>query len=269
MAVYLDVIFFMNLLYQFGILKVLTMLYKIKVNTLRLLGGAALGSLLYCICIVLRLPLGNLWSKIVIGIVIGIVVNLVVFMPLAFKKMWILLVTQCFLAFCLSGILQLLPVNVQTGYLMLSASGAVIFLCLFSIKIKKILFEKLRNEQSIYRVHIGHRGKSLEVNALMDTGNSLTDPISGEVVIIMQKSTMEKMFKEDELRQQPGYRMIPYHSIGNEAGILEAFRLERLEIVGQECDDGSNKRFFNIICAVHKHDYKSGTYEVILHPLMF
>ncbi len=269
MTVYLDVIFFINLLYQFGILEVLTMLYKIKVSTIRLLSGAVLGSLLYCLCIVLQLPLGELWYKIVLGIGIGIVVNIVAFVPMALHRMWILLMSQCLLAFCLSGILQFLPVNVQTGYLMLTASGAVIFLCLFCVRIRKMLFEKIRNEQSIYRAHIVHRGKLVEVNALMDTGNSLTDPISGEVVIVMQKTTMEKLFKEDELRQQPGYRMIPYHSIGKNDGILEAFRLERLEIVGKKTRDDSNMLFLNLICAVHKHDYKSGTYEVILHPLMF
>lgn len=269
MTVYLDVIFFINLLYQFGILEVLTMLYKLKVRTLRILSGAALGSLLYCLCIVLKLPLGELWCKILIGIGIGIVVNVVAFIPMSLHKMWGVLMSQCLLAFCLSGILQFLPINVQTGYLMLTASGAVIFLCLFCVKIRKMLFEKLRNEQSIYRVCICHRGKMLEINALMDTGNSLIDPISGEIVIIMQKSTVGKIFAEDELRQQPGYRMIPYHSIGNNDGILEAFRLERLEIVGKKTRDDSNTLFLNLICAVHKYDYKSGTYEVILHPLMF
>lgn len=269
MTVYLDVIFFINLLYQFGILEVLTALYKLKTRTLRLLSGAALGSLLYCLCIVLKLPLGELWCKIMIGIGIGIVVNMVAFIPMSLHKMWVLLISQCLLSFCLSGILQFLPIKAQTGYLMLSASGAVIFLCLFCVRIRKMLFEKLRLEQSIYRVRIYHRGKMLEADALMDTGNSLTDPISGETVIIMQKSTVGKLFTEDELRQQSGYRMIPYHSIGNEDGILEAFRLERLEIIGENPDDGSNKLFLNLICAVHKHDYKSGTYEVILHPLMF
>lgn len=269
MIVYLDVIFFINLLYQFGILKVLAMLYKMKVTSIRLIGGAAFGSFLYCICIVLQMPMEYVGIRIGIGIAIGMAVNVMVFVPKSFHTLLSLLGIQCLLALCLSGLLQLLPMRAQTGYLMLTASGAVIFLCLFSIRVKKLLFEHLKQEQSIYHIYICHGEKILKADALLDTGNSLTDPISGEVVIIMQRSAAEKLFDPDAIREQPGYRMIPYHSIGNEQGILEAFRLERLEVLDETLEEKESKVFLNLICAVYTHDYRNGTYEVILHPLMF
>ncbi|MBQ8189764.1 MAG: sigma-E processing peptidase SpoIIGA [Lachnospiraceae bacterium] len=269
MIVYLDVIFFINLLYQFGILKVLAMLYKMKVTTIRLIVSAALGSFLYCICIMLQVPMEHMGIRIGIGVVIGVVVNVTAFVPKSFYTLLSLLGIQCILAFCLSGLLQLLPMSAQTGYLMLTASGAVIFLCLFSIRVKKRLFEHLKQDQSIYHICICHGEKMLKMNALLDTGNSLTDPISGEVVIIMQRSAAEKLFDPHEISLQPGYRMIPYHSIGKDQGLLEAFRLERLEVLDETFEKKENKVFFNVICAVYTHDYRNGTYEVILHPLMF
>lgn len=269
MIVYLDVIFFINLLYQFGILKAFAMLYKMKVKNIRLICGAAFGSFLYCLCIVLQIPMEYAGIRIGVGVAIGMVVNIMVFVPKSFHTLLSLMGIQCLLAFGLSGLLQLLPMSAQTGYLMLTASGAVIFLCLFSIRVKKLLFEHLKQEQSIYHICICHGEKTLNVTALLDTGNSLTDPISGEVVIIMQRSAAEKLIDPDEIRDQPGYRLIPYHSIGNEQGVLEAFRLEWLAVLDETEDGKESKVFLNLICAVYMHDYRNGTYEVILHPLMF
>lgn len=270
MTVYLDVIFFMNLLYQYGILKVLTLLFKMKRTDIRLLGGAAIGSVLYCICIVMRIPLDLFWIKITVGIIIGVMTNLVAFMPIHMSRMPMLVLMQCMLSFCLSGLLQLLPMDARAGYLMLSASGAVIFLCLFSIKVKKNIQERLRQENSICRIKLCHNGKCLETNALIDTGNHLKDPFTGEAVIIIQKSVADKLLEADDVARQTGYRMIPYESIGKSDGILEAFRLEQLAIMDEtKKDEEDHKIFYNIICAIHSKDYKNSTYEVILHPLMF
>lgn len=270
MTVYLDVIFFMNLLYQYGILKVLTLLLKMKRPNIRILLGAAIGSVMYCICIVMRIPLEAFGVKMIAGIVIGVVTSLVSFMPVHTKKIPKIILMQCMLSFCLSGLLQFLPIDVQTEYMVLSASGAVIFLCLFSIKVKKLIWENLRKENSICRIKLYHKGKSLETNALIDTGNHLKDPFTGEAVIIIQKSVADKLLEEDDVTRQNGYRMIPYESIGKSDGILEAFRLERLIIMEETKQDGEDyKTFCNMICAIHSKDYKSSAYEVILHPLMF
>ncbi|MBP3459229.1 MAG: sigma-E processing peptidase SpoIIGA [Lachnospiraceae bacterium] len=270
MTIYLDVVFFMNLLYQLGILIITDFLLHMHVSKWRIFAGAVLGSAGYCVCIVTKIPMDIFPANLIAGAVIGIFSVLAAFYPAGRKKLGGLIVTEFFLAVCLGGILELIPGTEKESYLLLTASGAIVFMAVFCIKVKKLIFEKMKDEKSIRKVRLYHKGRSAETHGLIDTGNGLTDPISKEPVIILQKSLREVLLLQEEVKEQKGYRLIPYGSIGRKNGVLEAFRLEKLEIWKEE-KNGKEEVIIRsqVMCAVYEENYSTkGSYEVILHPLL-
>lgn len=75
--------------------------------------------------------------------------------------------------------------------------------------------------------------------ALRDTGNTLTDPISGQQVLVASSNIGQKLLgvTEDDLlnpvfaiKKVSGGRLIPYQSVGMEGGMLLARRFEDVTI---------------------------------------
>lgn len=90
-------------------------------------------------------------------------------------------------------------------------------------------------------VEMNWQGKQLSLMALMDTGNLLRDPLTGERVLICGSDVGEELFGIDRnLFADPaaflssgrmqGWRLIPYHGVGNEGGILPALRMKNVKI---------------------------------------
>lgn len=91
-------------------------------------------------------------------------------------------------------------------------------------------------------------GKKITLTALRDTGNTLTDPISGYPAIVVEYGAITELFppgdgpdKEDAIHptqalerlnlRWPGrFRLLPYRSVGVEQGLLLAIRLDEVQI---------------------------------------
>lgn len=74
----------------------------------------------------------------------------------------------------------------------------------------------------------GDQGK-MEVLALVDTGNGLIEPISQKPVAVLD----EEVWKRMRMWMKPErFKMIPYHSIGKERGLLEGYEVDALTVQG-------------------------------------
>ena len=111
-----------------------------------------------------------------------------------------------------------------------------------------------RREREIAAVELRFLGRSACFRALVDTGNSLSDPVSGAHVMVVSPAALRGVFGEhaalfslaepleilscadalDALRGR--LRLVPYASVGAR-GFLVAFRPERLEVSGRERRD--------------------------------
>lgn len=96
-------------------------------------------------------------------------------------------------------------------------------------------------------VTIRHRGQSVSVTALVDTGNTLRDPVSGCPVLVTEGMVAEKMRllslgeMDDPLKTMasgklPGLRLIPYTAVGQKAGFLLGLRTDSVCINGKQMD---------------------------------
>lgn len=98
--------------------------------------------------------------------------------------------------------------------------------------------------QHYVTVQICHRGKAVSFMALVDTGNTLRDPVSGEAVLIVDADIAWRLISLDVYQLAhpietisagvyPGLRLIPYQSVGQPSGMLLGMRAEKLLIDGK------------------------------------
>lgn len=111
-----------------------------------------------------------------------------------------------------------------------------------------------RRETETAAVELRFLGRSARFRALMDTGNSLSDPVSGAHVMVVSPAALRAVFGEhaalfelgepleilsraDALAPLRGrLRLVPYAAVGAR-GFLVAFRPERLEVSGRVRSD--------------------------------
>lgn len=89
------------------------------------------------------------------------------------------------------------------------------------------------------QMEIHHGQKTLRLLALRDSGNTLTDPITGEQVLVVDAAAAEELTGlttgelEDPLQTMgklPGLRLIPYRTVGRAGGMLLAMRFKDVKI---------------------------------------
>lgn len=101
--------------------------------------------------------------------------------------------------------------------------------------------------------------ETLEVRALIDTGNSLTEPISGKPVSVLDRSAFDRLFHH----KPEVYRAIPYHSVGRKCGILQGFLVKRMIVETKE----GRKEYKEVYVGISEElTAKADTYKMILNP---
>lgn len=88
-----------------------------------------------------------------------------------------------------------------------------------------------------YRLRITRGERTVEVPALFDSGNGLTEPFSGAPVAVAEYGAVAALLSPAWQPPCPvppaGARLIPFSSVGG-GGMLPAFRPDRLTVVGEE-----------------------------------
>ena len=108
----------------------------------------------------------------------------------------------------------------------------------------------------------GDKGE-IEVIGLVDTGNGLKDPVSGKEVAILEEKVWRNM-RESICPEK--YKVIPFHSIGKERGILEGYEVDRIRLM----EETGCRELHNVIIAVFQGDISvKGDYQMILPPQWF
>ncbi|MCX7774203.1 MAG: sigma-E processing peptidase SpoIIGA, partial [Clostridia bacterium] len=160
-------------------------------------------------------------------------------------------------------------------------------LCVVLVRpIGRILSGKALREGAIIPVHIELGDKSARINALVDTGNCLTDPITGYPVMVVEAASVKSILPPEIYESVISNNMtlyvqgteddsdntwlkrihlIPFKSIGRENGMLTGFRPDTLK-VGQE---GAFKEIKDVIvglCGIKlSHNSK---YSALVGPAM-
>lgn len=235
---------------------------KCTATHLRYLLGAAFGASMACVCIILTCIPGVMRIIIAYGFV-GIVMLKICFKIKEFSKLYSATLYLYFFTFLYGGFFEWLKSQIpffrRNGLTLLGLVSFGYFFCLFLLYVMNKI--KGNGSQNIYQTTIYIGQEKIQVKALLDTGNSLMEPISKKPVSIINKSVMEVYL--EELRQH-GFRVIPFHSIGKEHGILEGYEVTQIIITKEERSIVISKGLLGIY---EGRLSSSDEYQMILHPL--
>ena len=130
----------------------------------------------------------------------------------------------------------------------------------FAVCRKFIDILQKRKRERFCKVLIAGDGGPVEIAALIDTGNGLIEPVSRKPVAILEETKWENL----KIWMKPEkFKLIPYHSIGKDHGMMEGYEVDAMEVKGSLGD----KRFEKVVIAVFKGKIsRKGSYQMILPP---
>ncbi len=241
---YVDRIFLIHFVMNLYLLLLVNRSLMCSATRLRLILGAAANAGMYLVVLLCRMPLR---CKMPLGFVLGTVLMIgIAFRVRSWEAFWKIGVKCLMFSWFLGGALLFL-LRIWAQLPGISVGFAAIF-GLGALLVMGVGYLQERSEQKKYlcKVTLIHKQNRLVVTALVDSGNSLIEPISGKPVSVIEKKIFENLWgTEDAL-----YRAIPYHSIGKKHGILQGYLLEELQIEA----NGVRKNCKEIYVAVSEED---------------
>lgn len=256
---YIDSLFCTDFIMNFYVLSLTSKFCGRTATRPRKLLGAAYGAGIYCT--IFFLPGGWLPFKIFAGMAVSAVG--MIWIAFGRKKLSVmlkLLATMIGAAFFQGGIF--LFVRNQISFIGESDSTVILTLIIgaASYRIGCFLIEKNRKKEQLFcRVKLQNGEKEIQVNALLDTGNFLVEPLSGKAVSVLEETVLLELFG-GVLPQY--YRVVPYSSIGKQKGILKCFEIPKMWMEYQE----ENRAFENVLIACNSELPLKGGCPMILNP---
>lgn len=224
MPVYLDLLVLLNFVVDLLLLVATNRLSGHPNGVGRAVLGALLGGVYGGACVIpgLRFLAGSFWRAVFLGLV-GVV-------AFGFGRYAL---RRCVVFILLSMALGGVALGLEGGGLLtlMVSAGAVCGMCLLGFR------GKLGAEY--VPVEIRCKGSLVRFMALLDTGNSLVDPITGKQVLVVSSSIGSRLTGlGQEVLADParvmgaleGGRLIPYHAVGRSGGVLAAKRYDQVRI---------------------------------------
>lgn len=147
-----------------------------------------------------------------------------------------------------------------------------------------LVHRKVREWLLYVPIEIRFGDRKVRVNALIDTGNRLKDPITGSPVIVLEYSAISgilpRSVREAFMAYERGdiasvseriigsswssrFRVIPFATIGKDKGMLIGFRADEVTII--EGKKGPSTR--NAVVGIHMQRLSpEGSFKALLHP---
>ena len=261
MVVYADLLFFENLLANCFILKLTSVMSGFPSRLWRILLSSSVGAL-YAVFAVIYWSnplIASMPAKILFSMLM-VLISFRVKSAADFLRRWgIMLLVAFMLGGCTYAFSGILGGSMLTygGLMYLSPQGVLIAfffavgLCIILVRpIGRILSGKAVREGSIVLVNVILGKRSARFNALVDTGNSLIDPLTGYPVIIVEAESVKNIVPPDvydfflsskvpdekvKAEINPSWKsrmhLIPFKSIGRENGILAGFRPDSIKVL--------------------------------------
>ena len=225
MKLYLDVAILLNFVVDLLLLVGTNRVAGYPCGWKRCLLGAAVGGLYGGLCLLPGLGfLGNtLWRTVFLALMGSIAFG---FHPRALRR----ILLTVLLSMALGG--AALGLGKISFFSLLAGAALVALACGLGFR---------GGGQELVEVELRRGEKRLRLLALRDTGNTLTDPVTGQSVLVADAQSAETLLglTREQLADPvgtlasgilPGLRLIPYRAVGVAGGMLLAIRLESVRI---------------------------------------
>lgn len=294
MYVYIEYVILENIIINFIILYVSKMLTRTKTSKLRLFIASLVGSLYILIAF---FPSLQFMGKFIIKFSVSALMVIIAFSPIKLnhfiKQISAFYMASFVFAGTTIGIYYILNNNFIMGNLSFKSSeelakflvlgiGMAIILIRYIFKYHKA---RMNKENFLTNITISLNNKKVNIMALIDTGNSLKEPISQKPVIIAEYNALKAILPDElnnvyqdskkldlgsiaEMMEEIGdrikLRLIPFKSLGNDNGILIGFKPDSISVYL----DSSIKRLTEetIVAIYNDKLAQDEQYNGLLHP---
>ncbi len=134
--------------------------------------------------------------------------------------------------FFYTGIIQKLLRKVWGSPIGVFAVSVIATYVILNIMSKKIVQLKKSYRSETYLVTLSLGDKNVKLRALVDTGNTLKDPISSKPVHIVEEEKVSELVKGVDIYSLK-LKIIPFHSIGKD-GVIKAIVIDKMEVEDKE-----------------------------------
>ena len=288
MTVYIDIILLENLCMNYIILFATAYIMKIKISHIRIIASSSIGAVY---SIMLYMQILPIYSSIFMKIILSVVMVYISYAPksvkIAIKQLIIFYLISYAFGGCAFALLYFVKpqdifikngVYIGTYPLKIALLGGIVGFIITYIAFK-IIKNKATKEEMIYKLKIKINDKTVEVNALLDTGNKLKDPITLVPVIVIEKQKLYNFLPEEilenidkiiggdsdklieeNIKYMSKFRVIPYNSIGKQNGLMSGFKADEVKIIIDE-DERTIK---NTIIGIFNQSFNSQTYSALI-----
>ncbi len=289
MTIYIDIIIVENLIMNYIILYATGLISKSKKSYIRMFLASLIGAIYATLEYVLKV---NIYSNIILKTILSIIIVYVAFYPQDVKKMCKQLLLFYVTTFTFGGIATYLiyvlkPQNiiikngmyVGTYVLKVIFIGAIVGTIIL-VTAFKMAKNKLTKKDMICKVKIKLNGKEETVEAMVDTGNMLKEPITGTPVVVVERTSLyellpkeilnntesilggdfEKIPEEIKNEYVPKLKLIPFASLGKQNGMLVGIKPEKIEVINEQTEEEKNA----IIGIYNKSLTKRGEYKALI-----
>jgi stage II sporulation protein GA (sporulation sigma-E factor processing peptidase) len=148
----------------------------------------------------------------------------------------------------------------------------------------EVIQSRITKENLLVPVKIAFDNRKIDLSALIDTGNSLKDPLTNIPVMVVEFKALEELLpieiksifensREDDLncitttisksKWFSRFRLIPFSSLGKENGMLLGFKPDYVEIG----EDEEKKDIKNVIVGIYNRSLsRNEKYKALLGP---
>lgn len=278
-VIYADVLFGINLVANLCVLLITDWIFKFSARISRMIISATLGAVwaVICVCIPLRFAL---LEKFITYVPVTLIMAMIMlsgtkdFKQKTSKQLKLYMrnllkagAGMILIALFAGGIMHWLKYTFA-GYfienVILSDSELVIFLTVTVIVVVIVLktLKTIRITDGLKRhIVIGVAEREFEMDAIIDTGNSLIDYVGKRPVTVVERTYFNDIFSDIDNLQKLGYHLIPYNSVGNSGGMMEIITADYIHIY-----EGENvvKREHAAIGMSLRQINKNGDYHALL-----
>ncbi len=260
---YIDSFFILQMTGNLYLLSLAGKILGCTATHVRIWLGAAAGASIACMAVLV--PVWPVWARILAGAVPGSMCMLRITYRIHGGRNLIhgsLVMAGCgfFSGSIMIWILNRLRtvLNGRIGIVLTIVSGYLAYRIL--LRLIRVFGRKRENCIREVSVYVPKLQRNLHMQAFLDTGNHLADPVSGAPVCVVSRKLAQELqscFKPEK------YHAIPYRSVGTESGILHAWELPEMMIGGQ----GGEVRKEHVIVAVCDAGIsKESVCQMLLNP---
>jgi stage II sporulation protein GA (sporulation sigma-E factor processing peptidase) len=263
----------------------------VKVGWRRLIAGGAIGGIFQFLLLVNQASDGlvNGWilSPLIFMAAVPFIMVMIAFWPFTVRKFLTIVGYFYLLSFLLSGIhWGVDSLNQRFFHWEISLWWRFCLHLTFIFLLGEIgwgiVHRKVWDQLCLFPIQISWQDRNLKLNALLDTGNRLLDPLTKVPVVVVEFSRIKELLPPEVLAMMesmqrgeleaefaiPAYweervRILPFSSIGKDHGMLIGFRPDRLT-VWQKQQEIENRNV--VVAFYHRPLSPEGAFQALIPP---